>query len=179
MSTRRFHVRTASRAVLMVMVFALFSAARPALAEYPVTTAATLIDRAQIEDLLVDYYWHFSNQGVDFSAYFAADGVLEVNGVVSKGVDEIKNLYRRTYAFEPPPSQGRFFMLISNLKIRVDGNEASADLVWTNMADVERAKKPIVTQQGREHDELVKQNGRWLIKSRVITTDGGYVGKIP
>jgi hypothetical protein len=30
-----------------------------------------------------------------------------------------------------------------------------------------------VFEQGREHDELVKKDGRWLFKRRVITADGG------
>jgi hypothetical protein len=32
---------------------------------------------------------------------------------------------------------------------------------------------PQILEQGREHDELVKRDGRWYFKRRVITSDGG------
>ena len=33
--------------------------------------------------------------------------------------------------------------------------------------------EPKITEYGRERTELVKQNGRWLISSRVVLTEGG------
>jgi hypothetical protein len=51
----------------------------PAAAEYPVTTLSTLLDRAQIEDMLVDYYAKLGTGGGDFSAFYVDDAVLDVN----------------------------------------------------------------------------------------------------
>jgi len=64
-------------------------------------------------------------------------------------------------------------MLLTNLKVTVNGDTATADAIWTgvNSADVKVA--PQFIEQGREHDELVKKNGRWLFKHRLITSDGG------
>jgi hypothetical protein len=39
-----------------------------------------LIDRAAIENLMVDYYSHIGNGSFNFGQYFAKDGVLDVNG---------------------------------------------------------------------------------------------------
>lgn len=110
---------------------ALAASAAPALAEYPVTTLATLIDRAQIEDL-----------------------------------------YRRT-AEGTPHRPGRFHMLLTNPRIRVNGDTATADTVWTGIISDTPQSTPHFVEQGREHDELVKRGGRWYFKHRVITSDGG------
>ncbi len=44
--------------VLGMTTLMLALASGPALAEHPIATLATLLDKAQIEDLLVDYYAH-------------------------------------------------------------------------------------------------------------------------
>ena len=43
------------RLALAAAAFMLALSARPALAEYPVATLATLLDRMQIEDMLIEY----------------------------------------------------------------------------------------------------------------------------
>ena len=57
-------------------------------AQSPEVTA--LIDRTVIENLLVDYYSHIGNSSFNFGQYFVRDGVLDVNGIVAKGAEEIK-----------------------------------------------------------------------------------------
>ncbi len=32
---------------------------------------------------------------------------------------------------------------------------------------------PRLVEQGREHDELVKKNGKWLFKHRIVQADSG------
>ena len=49
----------------------------PAFAEQPPMTVATLMDRAQIEDLLVTYYSHLGTGGGDFGDFYVADGILD------------------------------------------------------------------------------------------------------
>ncbi len=70
-----------------------------------------------------------------------------------------------------PP--GTFRMLITNPKIVVNGNSATADVIWTGIINDAVTAPPRFVEQGREHDELVKTNGQWLIKHRVITADSG------
>jgi hypothetical protein len=55
----------------------------------------------------------------------------------------------------------------------VDGNSATADVIWTEVYSETRGALPQIVEQGREHDELVKRGGRWYLKKRVVTNDGG------
>ncbi len=164
------HVLLASAALALAVTGA------PALAEYPVTTMATVIDRAQIEDMLYAYYAGIDRADVDFASYYVSDGVLDVNGQVAHGPAEIKDLYKRTYQSEPTPAGAAYHVLISNPRIAVHGNAAMADLIWT-IIDCDSPKaKPRLSEEGREHDVLVKRGGRWYLKSRVVTSDAGLAG---
>ena len=148
-------------------------------AQSPEVTA--LIDRALIENLLVEYYSHIGNSSFNFGQYFVKDGVLDVNGIVANGAEEIKALYVRASggAAAPPkqdpnaPPRGMFNMQLTNLKVEVTGNTAKAEMFWSSLESKTLISPPSVTEYGRDHTELVKQNGRWLIKHRVVTSGGG------
>jgi hypothetical protein len=149
-------------------------------AQSPEVTA--LIDRAVIENLMVDYYSHIGNGSFNFGQYFVKDGVLDVNGIVAKGAEEIKALYVSASggaAAAPPkqvpnaPPPGMFIMQLTNLKVEVTGNTATADMFWSSVESKTLISPPSVTEYGRDHTELVKQNGHWLIKHRVVTSGGG------
>jgi hypothetical protein len=152
--------------------FLLCICAGTALAESPPTTLQTLLDRAQIEDLLVDYYGNLGAGKSDFGTYYVADGVLDVNGLVAQGQKPIEDLYKKIAAGSPH-LQGKFHMLLSNPKIVVNGETATADVVWTGVNSETVKAAPRFIEQGREHDELVKSHGRWYFKHRIITSDGG------
>jgi hypothetical protein len=143
-----------------------------AVAESPPTTLATLLDRAQIEDLLVDYYGHLGGADRDLGSYYVEDGVLDVNGIVSKGRGPIEGLYKKLTE-QAPRQPGKFRMLLTNPKIVVNGDTATADVIWTGVRSENPKATPQFVEQGREHDELVKRGGRWYFKYRVITSDGG------
>ena len=64
-------------------------------------------------------------------------------------------------------------MLLTNPVIRVNGDSATADVVWTGIVSDVLKAPPRFVEQGREHDELVKLNGHWYIKHRWITADSG------
>ncbi len=150
---------------------ALLTVSAVALAESP-PTLATLIDRAQIEDLLVDYYGQLGGADRNLGSYYVEDGVLDVNGIVSRGRGAIEDLYQKLTE-QAPRQPGKFHMLLTNSKIVVNGATASADLIWTGVRSENPKATPQFVEQGREHDELVKRGGRWLFKYRVITSDGG------
>jgi hypothetical protein len=148
------------------------AAAPLAHAENPPTTLATLLDRAQIQDLLVDYYGQLGGGRSDFGSFYVTDGVLDVNGLVAQGKKPIEELYQKI-ARGTPHRQGTFRMLLTNPKIVVDGETATADVIWTGVNSATIAATPQFVEQGREHDELVKRDGRWYFKHRTITSDGG------
>jgi hypothetical protein len=157
---------------LIALVAGLLSAqVAPAFAEQPPMTVTTLIDRAQIEDLLVTYYGHLGTGG-DFGDFYVADGILDVNGLIAKGQQGIKELYEQVRR-GTPRRPGTFRMLLTNPHIVVTGDTATADVIWTGVNSASMKSLPQIVEQGREHDELVKRDGRWYFRHRVITSDGG------
>ena len=144
----------------------------PALAEQPATTLTTLLDKQQIQDMLVDYYGQLGAGRSDFGAYYIADGTLNVNGVTAQGEKGIEDLYRKVGA-GTPKRPGTFRMVLSNVKVVVNGETATADSLWTGVISETLTQAPRFVEQGTEHDELVKRNGKWLFKHRVIMSDGG------
>jgi len=158
---------------LIALVAGLLSAqVAPAFAEQPPMTVTALIDRAQIEDLLVTYYSHLGTGGGEFGDFYIADGVLDVNGLTAKGQQAIKQLYEQVRQ-GTPRRPGTFRMLLTNPHIVVTGDGATADVIWTGVNSASVDSLPQIVEQGREHDELVKRDGHWYFKRRVITTDGG------
>ena len=56
-------------------------------------TMQTLLDRIQIEDLLTRYYYDLSQgKAHELSEYFTEDAMLDVDGTIAKGRDEIAKL---------------------------------------------------------------------------------------
>jgi hypothetical protein len=98
---------------LIALIVMLSAQGVPALAEQPPMTVTTLIDRAQIEDLLVDYYSHLGGGPGDFGNFYVADGILDVNGLVAKGQQAIEELYKQVREGAPRRS-GTFRMLLTN-----------------------------------------------------------------
>ena len=141
-------------------------------AEQPATTLATLLDKQQIQDMLVDYYGQLGSGRSDFGTYYVADGILDVNGLIAQGQKPIEDLYKKL-ATGSPQRKGAFRMLLTNPKIVVNGDTATADVIWTGVISATPTATPQFAEQGREHDELVKRNGHWYFKHRVITSDGG------
>jgi SnoaL-like domain len=141
-------------------------------ADAPPITAATLVDRAMIEDLLVQYYARLGSNEDDFSRWYTTDGTIDVNGLTGQGKAGIADVYKRIAAMSDMQG-GTFRMLLTNLQIAVNGNTATADCIWTGLLSKTVTGAPEVVEQGREHDALVKQNGKWLFRNRVITSDGG------
>jgi len=137
------------------------------------TTMETLLDRINIEDLLTRYYYDLANGGHVLSEYFTEDALLDVDGTIARGHEEIAALYgggRRETDAAPRPQN---HMLLSNPVIEIDGNTARAHVVWTGVINRGVGEVPQVYEQGREDTELVKVDGRWLIKRRYISSDSG------
>ena len=149
--------------------------AAPALAA-PRTTAANLLDRVQIEDFLVDYYQPLGGgKQDDLASFFVEDGVIDVNGRVYSGHKGIAQAYKDAGSANTgnPVFQGKFTMLMNNPRIEVKGSAATADVIWTGVVTTKPTDQPHFAEQGKEHDDLVKVNGQWLIRKRIITSTGG------
>lgn len=161
-------------ALAVTTTILLMSLTQPVLAQQ--VTMETLLDRIQIEDILTRYYYDLSRSNAhELSEYFTEDALLDVDGTISRGHAEIAKLYQRP---EPDPNappaepRGRGHMLLTNPIIEINGNTATAHVIWTGVMNEGIGKLPQIFEQGREDTELVKQNGKWLIKRRYITADG-------
>jgi ketosteroid isomerase-like protein len=137
-------------------------------------TQETLLDRIQIEDLLVLYYGGLgAGESHDLAQFFTEDAVLDVNGQVSKGRKEIEALYGGLEAGGTDQPTNRMHVLLNNPIIKVQGDTAKAWVIWTGVVNDSIRMAPRLQEQGREYTELVKREGRWLIRKRYITADSG------
>jgi hypothetical protein len=136
-------------------------------------TPETLLDRIVIEDLMVEYYTKLTaEQRHDIGDIFAEDAVLEANGLVLRGRNAIQRLYDT--ARDPRIVPGSTYnMLLGNPRITVNGATATMDCIWTGVISDTVGATPRVLEQGSEHSEFVKRDGRWFITRRTIASQGG------
>ena len=141
-----------------------------------------LMERIAIEELFFDYYAQFrSDSSHDFQSFFTDDAHLDVNGFIVDGRDQIKATYAQIDAGgegeekkdENAVPGGMGEVLVTNLKIDLQGDRAVATLLWSIIMSDLVTTGPKVIEYGRERTELIKQDGRWLISNRVILTEGG------
>ena len=180
-NVRNYTMKFKFRLLVILAALGLVTACSKAPATSPPELTA-LVERAAIEDLFNDYYSQFGQNGKhDFMSFFTADGRLEVNGLVANGYDEIKAMYAQAGAGggEKPPQaedavpEGVSEMIYTNLMIDLQGDRVVATLLWHSVKSDLLTSAPKITEYGRERTELVKQDGRWLIRKRVILSEGG------
>jgi hypothetical protein len=132
------------------------------------------LDRVAIVDLLSRYYGNFSNAGADFTGYYTDDATFDVNGHVAHGRKEIEGIYKGLASTgDSPATRGTFHMLMTNPVVDVNGDSATATLLWTGILNTNVDAPPQFVEQGREYDRLVKKDGKWLIAKRVVIADSG------
>jgi hypothetical protein len=139
-----------------------------------------LQDRDAIQDMLFGYYAKLGSDGAhDLSEYFTEDAVFELNGIVMNGREEIQAIYDRSSGGDeegdadvPPEMQEVHLTLLNNPIVKVDGDTATARMIWSGTVNETAFASPAFYDQGREYDRLVKQDGRWLISKRVVIADG-------
>jgi len=140
-------------------------------------TMETLLDRIQIEDLLVRYYYELTTGDAhDMSEYFTMDALLDVDSTIANGREEIQALYGGGSGRDPnadPRPQNHMLLTNPVITIDPDGQRAEAHVVWTGIKNDGVGKPPSLYEQGREDTELVKVNGRWFISKRYISSDSG------
>lgn len=166
----------AGSALAMLALAAPAHAQKQALEDRPVTME-TLLDRIQIEDVLTRYYYDLSvGKSHELADYFTADAVLDVDGTVATGHAQIAKLYERPEGASSPAATAqrrRGHMLLTNPIINVEGDRATAHVIWTGVMNEGIGKPPSLYEQGREYSELRKVDGKWLISKRYISSDSG------
>ena len=149
-----------------------------------------LADKAAIEELLINYYSHFGgSENEDFAAYYTEDAIFDVNGIVLEGHEEIVGLYDGVVPSDgeqeqveeaepqeatPAGEEGQFRMVVSNIRVDIDGDTAEAEMFWTGVMNSDPYERPNLAEQGREFDQFERQeDGSWLITHRVVIADSG------
>ena len=137
-----------------------------------------LLDKSAIEELMIDYYTQLGGGGKGFSDYYVEDSVLDVDGSVAKGREEIENLYKlaATDTDSATTRGGSFRMMINSIRVSVNGDTASGSAYWVGVYSETPKSMAEIAEHGREKADFIKRNGRWYYKYREITSDSGLTG---
>ncbi len=134
-------------------------------------TAATLVDRQQVQDLITHYYYNFGRENPEnFSDFYADDAELILGDKHYKGKDGIMQAYGRGPGSTPRPAPTRytFNVTISNPLITLHGDTATSQLIFTEYVQEKQGDPTKMTTQGREYSTFVKVKGQWRYKTRQI-----------
>jgi uncharacterized protein (TIGR02246 family) len=135
----------------------------------------TYEDRIAVEDVMARYVWAVDSLDPEgYVAVFTEDAVIDSNGIVSKGREEIRkivlNLIQRrddNKAKGLPTSN--LHHVISNVRITFPKpGEALHQSYWQTVIR-DKDGKMTAAAMGRSEDRLVKRNGKWLIQERKLT----------
>lgn len=166
----------AMRTVVFALATATWLAAiTPGTAAAAEVNSRTVVDRLQIQDLITRYYNNFGRENAENFADFYAEGAELILGERHyKGRDGILEAYGRGPVREgqpprpPRPERFSFIVTISNPLIVVDGNSASAELVFTEFVIEKQGDAPKVIVQGKEYARFTKVKGIWRYSQRQI-----------
>jgi uncharacterized protein (TIGR02246 family) len=135
----------------------------------------TYEDRVAVEDVMARYVWAVDSLDAEgYVAVFTDDAVIDSNGTISRGREEIRRIVtslieRRDAARAKGLPPSNLYHVISNVRITFPKpGEALHQSYWQT---VRRGKDGAMTAaaMGRSEDRLVKRNGRWLIQRRTLT----------
>lgn len=133
-------------------------------------TPQSLVDRAQIQDLITRYYYNFGNENAEsFPNFYADDAELILGDTHYKGRDGIAKAYQNAGGEDSPIRKAYSFnVVIGNPLIIVHGDTASAQLIFTEYLMAKQGDAPQIRTQGREYSTFVKVDGHWRYKTRQI-----------
>ena len=135
----------------------------------------TYEDRIAVDDVMSRYVWAVDSLDADgYVAVFTEDAVIDSNGNISKGHEQIRaivtNLIKRRDDNKAKGlPAGNLYHVISNVRITFPkANEALYQSYWQTVRR-DNEGRMIAAAMGRSEDHLVKRNGKWLIQFRKLT----------
>jgi uncharacterized protein (TIGR02246 family) len=137
-----------------------------------------LADRSEIERLLVDYGRYLDAGNFDaFAELFAENAELLLGpGMRASGREEIRLMMSTRLQYRV----GKVFHLITSPVVLIDGDRATAETMWTvAVDDAAQPGRIAVTGLGRHRDDLVRDEGRWVIRRRRGYQDLPSVSSLP
>jgi uncharacterized protein (TIGR02246 family) len=134
-----------------------------------------LVDRTAIHEVMQKYVWTVDSLDADgYVSVFTEDAVIDANGAISKGHDEIRKVVTGMQARQAANRAegkpvGALYHVISNERISFVGpTEALYQSYWQTMRKG-TDNRYAAGGFGRSEDRLVKREGKWLIKHRRLT----------
>jgi hypothetical protein len=135
----------------------------------------TYEDRIAVEDVMARYVWAVDSLDADgYVAVFTQDAVIDSNGSISRGHAEIRNIVasliqRRDDNRAKGLPASNLYHVVSNVRIEFPKpGEAVHHSYWQTVRR-DKDGRMIAAAMGRSEDRLVKQAGKWLIRSRTLT----------
>ena len=135
----------------------------------------TYEDRIAVEDVMARYVWAVDSlDAAGYVAVFTDDAVIDSNGSISKGHEEIRKVVtglvqRRDANKAKGLPTSNLYHVISNVRITFPKpGEAVHQSYWQTVRRDETGKMTAAAM-GRSEDRLVKRNGKWLIQFRKLT----------
>jgi uncharacterized protein (TIGR02246 family) len=135
----------------------------------------TYEDRVAVEDAMARYVWAVDSLDPEaYVAVFTEDAVIDSNGSISTGHDEIRRvvtglIQRRDDNQAKGLPASNLYHVISNVRITFPKpGEALHQSYWQTVRR-DKDGKMAAAAMGRSEDRLVKRNGKWLIQSRKLT----------
>jgi uncharacterized protein (TIGR02246 family) len=132
-------------------------------------------DRIAVEDVMARYVWAVDSLDAEgYVAVFTDDAVIDSNGSLSKGHDEIRKIVtsliqRRDANKAKGLPASNLYHVISSPRITFPKpGEAVHQSYWQTVRR-DTDGRMIAAAMGRSEDRLIKRNGKWLIYSRKLT----------
>lgn len=133
-------------------------------------------DRAEIEELMWRYTRALDTTDADaYAAAYTADGQFSAGTNVTKGRDALKKMVADLRAGNTAQEakgvrRPAMYHMTANHAVTFLGRDsARVDAYYLTAFGAAGQETPLrVAAVGRSVDELVRQNGRWLIKSRNV-----------
>lgn len=135
----------------------------------------TYEDRIAVEDVMARYVWAVDSFDADgYVSVFTEDAVIDSNGTISRGHDEIRKvvtglIQRRDANKAKGVPAGNLYHVVSNVRITFPKpGEALHQSYWQTVRR-DQDGRMTAAAMGRSEDRLVKRNGKWLIQFRKLT----------
>jgi uncharacterized protein (TIGR02246 family) len=135
----------------------------------------TYEDRIAVEDVMARYVWAVDSLDPEgYVAVFTEDAVIDSNGSISTGHQEIRKIVtgliqRRDDNKAKGVPTSNLYHVISSVRITFPKpGEALHRSYWQTVRR-DKDGKMTAAAMGRSEDRLVKRSGTWLIQSRTLT----------
>ena len=135
----------------------------------------TYEDRIAVEDVMARYVWAVDSLDADgYVAVFTEDAVIDSNGTISRGHDEIRRIVtgliqRRDANKAKGLPAGNLYHVVSNVRISFPKPDEAVHQSYWQTVRRDQDGRMTAAAMGRSEDRLVKRSGRWLIQFRKLT----------